>query len=494
MDHSQDLYAILGIARTADSSEVKQHYRQLARRFHPDTNPNPAAARQFRDVSAAYEVLGDELKRADYDRMRNRMAPDPEFLSLQLTPSKRLLPSLREPQVVYVLLQIQAQAEAQQGKQQTTPMNLALVLDRSTSMRGARLDRVKIAAHQIIDQMAETDYLSLVAFSDRADPLIRSERVVDKASLKSSVNMMSASGGTEIFQGLSEAMTLIRLHQREDYVNHIILLTDGETFDRHELSLELAEEALKRGVGISTMGIGEEWNDDFLDEIATKTGGYCAFINSPGAVVRFLNERVRSLGAAYAERLQLSVATDPDVRLEALFKMTPNPQPVNLDEASIPLGLLEYNRPLNILAQMQVEDTQHIGPRPLIRFDLTADILREKRSAYRCIQDLVAEVSPNPSTEVPPRYLLDALGKLTLYRMQQRAEAALQAGNYEEATRRLETFATRLLQSGQPELASTVRFEASRLKETHNLSAAGHKTIKFGTRMLFLGDGGGTEA
>jgi molecular chaperone DnaJ len=65
---SQDLYELLGVARDADADTIKKAYRKLARRYHPDVNPDPASQERFKEVSRAYEVLSDPQKRAAYDR------------------------------------------------------------------------------------------------------------------------------------------------------------------------------------------------------------------------------------------------------------------------------------------------------------------------------------------------------------------------------------------------------------------------------------------
>jgi Ca-activated chloride channel family protein len=82
--------------------------------------------------------------------------------------------------------------------------------------------------------------------------------------------------------------------------------------------------------------------------------------------------------------------------------------------------------------------------------------------------------------------ILDALGKLTLYRMQQKAEEAVKRGDVREATRRLENLATRLLAAGQDELAQQAITEAQRVSSTSALSDEGQKRLKYGTRMLLL--------
>ncbi|MFH1175895.1 MAG: DnaJ C-terminal domain-containing protein [Acidobacteriota bacterium] len=65
----RDLYEVLGVGRDASNEEIKKAYRKLARRFHPDVNPGrPEAAKRFREVQEAYNVLGDERKRRQYDQ------------------------------------------------------------------------------------------------------------------------------------------------------------------------------------------------------------------------------------------------------------------------------------------------------------------------------------------------------------------------------------------------------------------------------------------
>ncbi|MDR3691292.1 MAG: molecular chaperone DnaJ [Fimbriimonas sp.] len=66
---SKDPYEVLGVSRTADSDEIKSAYRRMARRYHPDVNPNdPSAEEKFKEVGAAYSILSDPTKRARFDQ------------------------------------------------------------------------------------------------------------------------------------------------------------------------------------------------------------------------------------------------------------------------------------------------------------------------------------------------------------------------------------------------------------------------------------------
>ena len=67
----KDYYAVLGVAKDATDKEITKTYRKLARKYHPDTNPNNTSAEEkFKDISAAYDVLGDESRRKEYDEVR----------------------------------------------------------------------------------------------------------------------------------------------------------------------------------------------------------------------------------------------------------------------------------------------------------------------------------------------------------------------------------------------------------------------------------------
>ena len=484
-----DPYATLGVAEDASTEEIKAAYRRIARRLHPDVNPeNPGAKYQFQDVTAAYELLIDALRRRAYDdRVTRDKNTDKLYFTLQTTPSKRSVTPLPETQVIYLLSEIFPDPRAQsEDTSREARVNLTLVLDQSNSMNGVRLEKVKIAARQIIDSLSEKDIISVVVFNDRATVIIPATPVNDKPALKARVSMINALGGTEIFHGLSKGVEENRKYLGPKLVNHIILLTDGHTFGDQDKCLELASEARKEGISITAMGLGNDWNDEFLDELASKTGGNSTYVSSPDSVVKFMNDQVKTLSNAFAERIRLSVAPDADVQLELAFKLSPTPQPLTIEDGSIPLGSLQSNRPISVLLQMQMPANMKEGFRSVARLVVSGDILDNKKQEFQVLSDISLEVSSTPSQEDPPSSILDALGKLTLYRLHERANEALERGDYVEATRRLENLATRLLERGEENLANQALSEARRVAHTNDLSDRGRKTLKYQTRHLLL--------
>ncbi len=482
-----DPYVTLGVASDASFEEIKDAHRRAVRRLHSDTNPNKGALAQLQDINVAYRLLSEPDRRRQYDAQVVKLPPRKFDFMLRVTPSKRALLPLAEPQVVYMLVEVLPDPSARDQQdlvQKQSRLNLTLVLDRSNSMNGVRLERVKVAAHQIIDQLNEQDIFSVVAFNDFADVLIPATPVQDKAGLKARVSLMNAGGGTEIFKGLQAGIEQNQRYLAPKLVNHVILLTDGNTYGDQERCVALSKKAAEEGIITSAMGLGSDWNDKFLDELASVAGGSCSYIKSPGSVVRFMNDHVRSLVNVFVERLQLSVAPDADVRLETAFKLAPNSQPLPVDEALIPLGNLQVNRITSVLLQFEIPANLREGFRSVARIMARGDILANEEPRYQALSDFSIGISANADQEETPAALLDALGKLTLYRLQERAQEAVESGDIQEATRRLERLATRLFERGQGELAQQALDEAKQVAYTSALSDKGRKELKFQTRYL----------
>jgi Ca-activated chloride channel family protein len=483
-----DPYSELGIASSASLEDIKAAYRRAARRLHPDQNRNsPGAAVQMQEITAAYEFLLDEANRRTFDTTRIEQQPEYVF-QFRVTSSKRAVTRLNEPQVIYMLAEVIPDIRASEiQEQRDSRLNLTLVLDRSNSMNGVRLDKVKVAAHQIIDQLKDDDVFSVVVFNDRAEVIIPAGTVKDRSSLKARVSMMGAGGGTEIYEGLASGVEQTRKFLAPRLVNHIIMLTDGHTYGDQERTINLARASASEGIVISAMGLGQEWNDKFLDELAAATGGTSTYINSAGSVVRFLNDHVRGLSNVFAERVAVSVAPESDIKLESAFRLAPNPQPLVIDQGYIPLGNLQFNRTISVLFQFEMPAELALGFRPAARLSATGDIMANKQQKYKVINDMSLEVTEQSTNEEPPTTILEALAKLTLYHMQENAQAALERGDIQEATRRLENLATRLFELGEGELAQQAQAEAQQVAFTSSLTDKGRKTLKYQTRFLLSG-------
>ena len=480
-----DFYAILNVSLDATADEIRHAYRQLARQVHPDMQDTQGTALLFRQVQEAYEVLSDPSKRAAYDRQRVEAGLSPKSIfQWKMQPSRTALSVSVDEQVVYLLFDISAgQSDQVRGRQ---ALNICLVLDRSTSMQGSRLEQTKSSAQRMIDSLAEDDTLSIVTFSDKAEVVWPSQPLTDPIKTKARVSAIQASGGTEILQGLLAGLAEIEKRRSEYAVNHVILLTDGQTYGDEERCLSLAEEAAQHRVGISAMGIGEDWNDALLDAIASRCGGVSQYIASTGEIQHFLRERLQGLSSVYADNVRLVLKPIDGTRLKSAFKLSPYIERIPLEAEALPLGSLQSDAAVSGIIELVV-GPHEAGTHRLAQMELMGNI--PSRHLYDAVlrQDVTFAFDPNTNPNTPaPSHILSALAKVTIFQMQESALKALEKGDVAGATHRLETMATRLLDMGEHQLARAALLEAGRLARSGSLSPAGRKAIKYGTRSLIL--------
>jgi Ca-activated chloride channel family protein len=348
-------------------------------------------------------------------------------------------------------------------------------------MQGQRLDHVKSAARQIIDNLDPEDYFSVVSFSDRAEVVSPTQLCQNKPTIISKVNSIQAGGGTEILQGLMLGLLELQKNIKPQCVNHLTLLTDGRTYGDEEDCLLLGTLAEIDGIIISGLGLGNEWNDTFLDQLTNITGGESIYIHSVDKVEDLLVKQVRGIGGTVAQRLRLQITCDTNIKLRSAFRLHPEAFPIAAEDQPLRLGSIPHSGAATILLEFVVK-TGDEPKQPIARVSVVGDILNMGRIDETVITDLSIPVSETASNNPPPAPILKALDKLTLYRLQEKAWAAAEAGKVQEASQHLETLASRLLSAGESDLAKTTVEVAHRLGNTRQIPGDAKKQIKYGTR------------
>jgi Ca-activated chloride channel homolog len=481
-DAERDYYAILGVPQSATDEDIKHVYRALARRYHPDSRTENTPTALFHEIQIAYAVLGDPHRRRAYDRRRISLGVgEKASLSWRILQSQSQLCSLHEEQVLYLLIEVQPAATVLGNR---LPLNLCLVIDRSTSMREARLEHVKQAAHLIIDELHDEDALAVVSFNDRADAVLPSQSGINRARAKAAISTISASGGTEILKGIQAGLAEVRKHHSRQVTSHMILLTDGQTYGDEADCISAARQAGANRISITAVGIGEDWNDALLDEVAAQSGGASAYIASSSQVRALLQQRVAGLGSVFAQGLTLELRCAEGVQVESILRTSPHLERLTPTNSVVNLGSLQADAPLALVLDVGV-GRKPPGEHGLLQLELTADIPALGRQGEKLRSDIRCAFTPTePPPNPVPQAIRSALSKATLYRMQERAWDAVDGGDLKSATRRLEMVATHLFDLGETQLARAAMLEAGRLAQGQNPTAKGRKELKYGTRSL----------
>jgi Ca-activated chloride channel family protein len=456
--------------------EIREAARQLSEKFPEDTR-DPDANVAFRQLMMAYETLSDKERRAEYDRQRAQRRPG--ILPVGIQSSRLNLEVMNEDQLLYLLVMLRPPSARSKS---TTPVNLALVFDRSTSMRAERLERVKAAARQVVEKLGPQDVISITTFSDRAEVISPAAHPEDKPAIVRQIRGVRTTGGTEIYQGLQAAYDQLRRAPLGHYINHLALLTDGHTYGDEEQCLRLARQAADQGITISAFGIGNDWNDDFLDQLVAPSGGRSAYVAHPEQIVTYLREEIRGLGTVYAQRLRVKNQLPQGVSCNYAIKLSPFAQPLDFSGEVVQLGAVEGRAPLIFLLELKVAP-QQLGAQVVIPLTFLADIpslqLEDRVFHYERRFRVVAEAEMSP----PPQ-VVKAVEMLSLHRLNELAWKEFEVGNTLKATRRMDRLATRLMQNGHTKLAQQAALEKERLMSMDSLSASGRKQLKYGTRAL----------
>ena len=481
----QDYYAILGVARDASQDEIKHAYFEAAQKLHPDKNTAAGETELFLGAQQAYETLSNPKRRALYDATLSPQKKTALPYELKLIYSRPNMVHLDEPQMLYVIVDLEAPAEARRTP--APPLNVCLVLDKSTSMKGEKMDVVKSTANQILRNLRQQDILSVVTFSDRAEVIVPAAYHQDRTRLEARIQMIQPSGATEIYQGLEAGVKEVMRSMDSKRINHLILLTDGHTYGDEQECLALASKIAERGIGISAMGIGREWNDIFLDILATRTGGSSAFISEPKDIKRLLLEKFNALAQTYADDVTLESTPLDGVELSYAFRLQPEPAPIMIDESPLHLGSILQDGATRVIFEYIIEP-KAVKSDVLTFLEGTLKVLIASLPnpvpAFR--MKLQRPISDQSEADTPPLEIVQALSRLMLYRMQERARKEIANGNLDTGTRQLQALAANLLSQGERSLAQTIMLEVNSLQNKNALTDEGSKKIKYGTRALFL--------
>jgi len=189
------------------------------------------------------------------------------------------------------------------------PMNLAIVLDRSGSMRqDDKIGNAKLGAIEIVERLSPDDILSLVVYSDRPHVILPARRVKDKAAIIEIISGVYAGGSTALYGGVAYGADQVRKNMSWEYINRIILLSDGLANvgpSSTEALADLGSMLEAEGITVTTIGVGLDYNEDLMTSLAANSGGN-AYFASTG----------RELPAIFAEEIgEAMTLTARDIRI-----------------------------------------------------------------------------------------------------------------------------------------------------------------------------------
>jgi Ca-activated chloride channel family protein len=251
-----------------------------------------------------------------FDPNRTQAAPPPvpsggRSLSLRIRPGSTLAyAGDRTRSHLLVDLEAAANRGPSPSGGRRLPVNLALVIDRSGSMEGEPLEYVKRACAYVVDMLGPDDILSIVTFEESVDILMPARRVTDPALIKQHLARIVPGNTTNLFDGLYAGGAQVASVPQAGFVARVVLLTDGEPTaglkDFQSIVGQVAD--LKaRGITVTALGFGPEYNEELLAGIARRSGGNYTFIARPEQIPEVFQREVASALGTTAQNVRLTL-------------------------------------------------------------------------------------------------------------------------------------------------------------------------------------------
>src|SRR5688500_17225541 len=191
-----------------------------------------------------------------------------------------------------------------------TALNLCLVIDRSGSMEGPPLDYVKQACSYVVDLLTPNDVLSIVTFEETVDVLMPPQRVSNKQPIKDGISRLMAGNTTDLHGGISLGAQQVMQVTDPGRATRIIVLSDGDpTAGIKDFSalVALAGDVKSRGVTITFLGFGPDYNEELLASMAKRAGGNYYFIPQPQLIPEIFRTELEKLMTVTARNLKLTL-------------------------------------------------------------------------------------------------------------------------------------------------------------------------------------------
>lgn len=306
-------------------------------------------------------------------------SPQPEVVRLRLDLDRTVLPA-ETPDKVIVKICLDGLRLPRAAAR--PPVNLALVLDRSGSMAGEKIERARAAALEVLRRLSADDVFALVAYDSTAQTLIPAQHVGDGRTLEEAILGIRAGGGTALFSGVSLGAAEVRKHTEDSrYFHRIVLLSDGQANVGPSSPEELGRlgAALQReGISVTTVGLGLGYNEDLMTRLAMRSDGNTYFAAAGADLPRIFAAELGDVFAVVARRVVVEIDFPAGVRPLAFVGREGR---IHGRRAELTLNQLYGGQEKFALLEVEVAPGAAGSEREIARARVTFEDARDQRTA-----------------------------------------------------------------------------------------------------------------
>lgn len=238
------------------------------------------------------------------------------------------------------------------------PLNIALVIDKSGSMASAdKIGYARDAASSIIDQLESYDRVSIVTFDSNVQVLQPSTLVTDKARIKRLIGGIQTGSNTALHGGMVTGAEQVRANYNNEFLNRVIVLSDGKANvgpSSIDALARAARELGDGGISVTAMGLGLDYNENTLTAIADAAGGNYYFVESGDQMVYQFQQELSGMMQVVAMQSTLTITTASGVTIDDVYGYD---YTRSGNTVSVRVGDLLGGRPVHVTALISARTT-----------------------------------------------------------------------------------------------------------------------------------------
>jgi len=295
------------------------------------------------------------------------------------------------------------------------PLNLSVVLDRSGSMSGPKLAYARRAAADLVRRLRPEDVVSVVTYDDEVTTVAEPNAGNAQHDLPGEIERIHSGGSTNLSGGWLRGRELVsRNGAAPQGIRRVLLMTDGLAnvgITQPSQLTGLCATALESGVTTSTIGFGEDYDEELLRSMAEAGGGHSYYIENPDQAPGVFEEEIEGLMSLAAQNVEVKIEAEQFVELVNIHNNYPSHG--GPDGITVTLGDLYAREPKSLLIEFFVPGLEELGARQIAQIRATADVLTPGGGVERqeirmpVAASLAGEGTPEPEIE-RTRLLLDA--------------------------------------------------------------------------------------
>ncbi len=191
------------------------------------------------------------------------------------------------------------------------PLNLSVVLDRSGSMRGAKLEQARQAAEMLVDRMGPDDIFSLVIYDTEVEVLIPPQRIAGNTErFRQKIRRIEPGGSTALYHGVETGGRQLAEFYEAENINRVLLLSDGIANVGPSSNREIArlgQRLATDGLSVTTIGLGHDYNEDLMTALAEAGDANYYYVADVEGLPRVFEDELGELQSVVARRLVLEI-------------------------------------------------------------------------------------------------------------------------------------------------------------------------------------------